>query len=1050
LLTSNRIVHGLWIGSLTRLERLTLCSFAARGHEFHLWRYEDTPDPLPRGVVVRDANEILPREKVFRKRIADGGVGLGEGSYAMFADLFRTKLLHVLGGIWVDMDILCLRPFDFEQPYVFRAHRLGAVLNVIKCPPGSNLTGRVLDEMGERAGEDTAWFDFTRAFIERIGRENLYSFVRDDLMPPDHWESVQPFIEGNAEFNPAWFGLHWMNELWTALRKTGGTYKGSRIATRVPDKNHPVPGSRLFRLYQQYGLLRPDHRPVEPPVVPGTRLAARQPATPTFSDALHLNTVLPSMGLGGAERLVHDVVSRLQETPVTSKLFLLHDEQPSYPTDGIRGCQVVRLAGQASPARMRTIAVEVLVSGTPTVFTHLIHVRELETLGRTGVRVVPVIHNSQPAWQDAPQAFERPWVPFIIAVSEAVKRQMLGLGCKKPIVVVRHEMQRPPPSAEEAEAERLAVRRRHGVPHDALCIGMVGQFKAQKAYTRAVRVLQKVQEHVKARLMILGGWDHEWGAGRAAYTATCRQALELGVMADVIMPGPVQQVEPYYSAFDVFLNTSLYEGLSIAMLEAMSRGCPVVSADAGGNAETLGPTDVLVEDSSDIDAYARAIIEVSARSQRLLRPLPADPDLVPRLWALLGRFGSPGSGVLSKQEATTLVVTENLNIGGPQRSLVNLLRRWPENNPIAVAVLEPVYCEEFLRLIEDAGILVFGLHGQRSVMERCERVLQLVEQMGAATLAFWNVPAPLKLALAKVLEVHPLRLVDVSPGPMLRNELAAAGDYPRRLALGVAEYFARVDCFVAKYSGGLPPELADGPPGRVYVIPNGVTLPAVGAAAPLPGGWELELAIGTCCRIVPSKRLEQLVEVMEILAERVPGATLTIVGAADPWHADYAAYVADKIGRAGLRNIRFVGAHADVTPFLRSFGVFVMLSDDQGCPNASLEAMAAGVPVVANDSGGTSEQVVDGTNGFVVSRDDPREMASAVETLLRDPAMRDAFGAAARRHVEHAFPMDRMIAGYVEAFGGEKRTATSASDHDGRARWGLQPRTRHENQDQPS
>jgi glycosyltransferase involved in cell wall biosynthesis len=314
------------------------------------------------------------------------------------------------------------------------------------------------------------------------------------------------------------------------------------------------------------------------------------------------------------------------------------------------------------------------------------------------------------------------------------------------------------------------------------------------------------------------------------------------------------------------------------------------------------------------------------------------------------------------------------------------------------------------------------------VMEKCERVLQLIEQLGATTLAFWNVPASLKLALVKVLEVRPLRLVDVSPGPMLHNELTSAGDYPRRLSLSIPEYFARVDCFVSKYAGGVPPELASAPPSRVRVIPNGVALPAAGAAAPLPEGWAPELALGTCCRIAPSKRLEQLVDVMEILAERLPGTTLTIVGAADPWHEAYAAYIADKIGRAGLPTIRFVGAHDDVTPFLRSFRVFVMLSDDQGCPNASLEAMAAGVPVVANDSGGTTEQVIHGMNGFLVSPDNPREMAIAAETLLRDPGMCDAFGAAARRHVERAFPMQRMIAEYLTAFGVETTSAIDASE----------------------
>jgi glycosyltransferase involved in cell wall biosynthesis len=1056
LLTANRIVHGLWIGPLSRLELLTLHSFVAQGHEFHLWRYKHTPDPLPGGVVVRDANEILAHGMVFRKRAADSAVGLGAGSYATFSDLFRTILLYKLGGIWVDMDVLCLRPFDFEQPYVFRSHPLGMVMNLIKCPPGSRLMGELTNEMSARIGEDSAWFDFTLAFIEGIRRQNLQNFVRDDLMPPDSWESLQPFIEADADFNPSWFGLHMCNELWTTLRKTGGLYKGNRFTARLPDRNHPIPGTRIFRLYQQHGLLRPGFEPAEAPVVPGNSLAAEQPAAPSFSNGLHFNAALPSMSLGGAERLVHDLVSGLQGTAVTSKLFVLHDVQPCYPTAGIRDCQVVHLEGQ--PARMGRIAAEVLASHTPTVFTHLLPVREIEALGRAGVRVVPVIHNSQSAWLDPPQAFEKPWIPFVVAVSQSVKDQMLAMECRTPIVVVRHELQRPPPTPEKAEAERLTIRRRHGIPDDVLLIGMVGQFKAQKAYTRAVRVLSKVQEHVPARLMILGGWDHEWTSGRAAYTATCRQALELGVMADVITPGPIQPTEAYYSAFDVFLNTSAYEGLSIAMLEAMGRGCPVVSADAGGNAEALGATDRLIEDSSNIDAYMQAILEVSERPQRALRPLAADLDLVPRLWSLLGRYGAPGTGVRSPSVPTTLVLTENLNIGGPQRSLANLLRHWPQERPVAVAVLDPAYCQDFLRQIEDSGVLVFGLQGQPSTMEQCGRVLQIIEQMGATTLAFWNVPAPLKLALTKVLEVRPLRLVDVSPGPMLRKELMSAGNYPHRLSLSVSEYFARVDCFVSKYADGLPPETASAHPGRIRIIPNGVPLPASGEAAPLPAGCAPQLVIGTCCRIVPSKRLEQLVDVMDVLAERLPGATLTIVGAADPWHAEYAAHIADKIARAGLRNIHFAGSHADVWPFLRSFRVFVMLSDDQGCPNASLEAMAAGLPVVANDSGGTAEQVIHGVNGFLVSPDDPQEIASAIQALLLDPRMRDSFGAAARRHVERSFPMERMIAEYLDAFGYENVdpfgyenvNANRAGGEDGRTAANGQLRNRNAYQDQLS
>jgi len=53
-------------------------------------------------------------------------------------------------------------------------------------------------------------------------------------------------------------------------------------------------------------------------------------------------------------------------------------------------------------------------------------------------------------------------------------------------------------------------------------------------------------------------------------------------MPDLLAPGQVRDIEPYYAAFDVFLNTSIFEGLSVATLEAVQAGCPIVTADAGG------------------------------------------------------------------------------------------------------------------------------------------------------------------------------------------------------------------------------------------------------------------------------------------------------------------------------------------------------------------------------------------------------------------------------------------------------------------------------------
>src|SRR5205807_7044373 len=116
-----------------------------------------------------------------------------------------------------------------------------------------------------------------------------------------------------------------------------------------------------------------------------------------------------------------------------------------------------------------------------------------------------------------------------------------------------------------------------------------------------------------------------------------------------------------------------------------------------------------------------------------------------------------------------------------------------------------------------------------------------------------------------------------------------------------------------------------------------------------------------------------------------------------------------------IDNIRFVGRHEDVNPFLAQFKVFVMVSDRQGCPNASLEAMAMGLPVVANEDGGTGEQVIDGLTGFLVEQ--PVRMAERVAELLNNQALRRAMGEAARKVALERFSMEKSVEAYTQLFG---------------------------------
>ena len=69
---SNRTINGLWIGKqLSPIELLTLHSFVRHGHHFHLWVYEELDHQLPANVYLRDANQIIPQQQVFKKKVCN-------------------------------------------------------------------------------------------------------------------------------------------------------------------------------------------------------------------------------------------------------------------------------------------------------------------------------------------------------------------------------------------------------------------------------------------------------------------------------------------------------------------------------------------------------------------------------------------------------------------------------------------------------------------------------------------------------------------------------------------------------------------------------------------------------------------------------------------------------------------------------------------------------------------------------------------------------------------------------------------------------------------
>lgn len=99
-----------------------------------------------------------------------------------------------------------------------------------------------------------------------------------------------------------------------------------------------------------------------------------------------------------------------------------------------------------------------------------------------------------------------------------------------------------------------------------------------------------------------------------------------------------------------------------------------------------------------------------------------------------------------------------------------------------------------------------------------------------------------------------------------------------------------------------------------------------------------------------------------------------------------------------------------------AFDIQVLTSRFEGFPNALLEGMAAGNPMVVTDAGGSPEIVVDGETGFVVPVGDVEAIAGAITRLIEDPALRRRMGEAGRKRVEECFTTDRLVANMTRLY----------------------------------
>jgi len=245
-MSTRPVVQSLWIGELTQLEILCIQSFIKNGIDFHFYTYQSgMPLHLPVGTIVKDANEIMEEDLIFKLK----------ESYLPFSDIFRYKLIHDKGGIWVDMDMVCLRPFTKElldKEYIFASERTiqkGAYksadsrvmnINFLKAPQGSpffkELYHKCMEHHGKGTNQDyVKYMRIARKMIEKYNYEK-YVLEPHFFNGVDWWNAKELYVgdpkhKYGVDYSDKWREEGYTLHFWRAALRKRKVYDNYDIDT---------------------------------------------------------------------------------------------------------------------------------------------------------------------------------------------------------------------------------------------------------------------------------------------------------------------------------------------------------------------------------------------------------------------------------------------------------------------------------------------------------------------------------------------------------------------------------------------------------------------------------------------------------------------------------------------------------------------------------------------------------------------------------------------------------------------------------------------------
>ncbi|MBI3808974.1 MAG: glycosyltransferase family 4 protein [Nitrospirae bacterium] len=268
----------------------------------------------------------------------------------------------------------------------------------------------------------------------------------------------------------------------------------------------------------------------------------------------------------------------------------------------------------------RPVAIRALRDVVAEVRPALIHVNDIWWVPQTfravaGLPAVPIVaHVRQEIEPPKVRRYELDKADLVLPVSRQIQRSLEKGGVRPERLQTLYsglDMTRV-----MDQESGLDVRRRFGIPAEALVLGTVANLFARKGYEMMLEALPMIVKASPAVHYLIVG------SGDAAYEARLKAMVEvLGLESLVHFSGFQESVYPCLAAMDLYVHPALMEGFGIAVLEAMAMRKPVVATTTGGLPEIVqdGETGMLVP-PSDADALAKAVsslLQDPARCRRL-------------------------------------------------------------------------------------------------------------------------------------------------------------------------------------------------------------------------------------------------------------------------------------------------------------------------------------------------------------------------------------------------------------------------------------------------